>query len=118
MRSTPTTPVKPEGDEPSAGISNAKIRYNILSDYPWGISTNYTGTRARTRGAYPERNISWMKACLGLGKVKWTRHAYEWMASDEFQVVGASFSKELLKLLGKHSSFTLLCRIRSLDLRI
>lgn len=93
---------EPYGDEDATLINSAKVRYNLLSDYPWGISVNYTGTRARTRGAFPERNISWMKARLGLGKCQWKMQTYEWVPSDQYQIVGAAFSKELFKLLGKH----------------
>ena len=93
---------EPIGDEDVSAINSSKVRYNLKSDYPWGRSTNYTGNRSRTKDSFPERNISWMKARLGLGKCRWTQQTYEYTAADQYQIVGAAFSKELHRALGKH----------------
>jgi hypothetical protein len=94
----------PEGDgdeEALNAIVSSEIKYDRKLDYPRGKSRSYTGKRKAKGGQYPEpHSIASMKARLGIGRM--IRKPRAKAMVDELALVGSSFCKELMYVLGKH----------------
>ena len=105
VRTTSASQQEMTGDEDEPAVSLASIKYDQKSDYPAGISKNYTGKRKLKSDSFPERNVSLMKARLGISKMVWKRSRgskKSWVHIDELASANVALSKELLRALGKH----------------